>query len=384
MSGRRVCSWICNLMLWAAIVFIITSHASNGLDHLRTGSVTILVIAMIIYYIETFLYSYCSYFLNFASVAKSYEEINKMFKASPSVTMNIVCYHYRQYVKNDGSIATERVDSHKATKRLNYSSWRDISGQFKLDTSGATKDESISYVLLDLSYIIHFADDGTVEDYEESKTSFIRTNKLDTEYEFSETRDISYFQSCFLVQVTDQVPSCFGLGYFILFGLLGFNAPYSTYVDRFCKRQVFTIKKLISTRKDINGSEMESEYASYDPRIIIVNQVIIFPPNQGPQVFALNAVPQQYAHVLQPPPQGLPVFVPQAPVPSQLPEGAASNNQFPQTTQRQLQLDQQQPQPYPGESSPVVSHPLQPRPQESNKQLLSIVPNSQIDPENRV
>jgi len=394
MRCRRVYTWLLFLMLWGSIIFIISSHASGGSEEQRSTANAILIIVMILYYVDTFLYSYCSYFLNFASIAKSYEEMDKMFKAFPSITMNIRCYHYRSYRTRNGSIVTERVDTHKASRNFDYLSWRDISGKFELDTSEATKNEDVSYVLLDLSFTIEFAADGTLGDFEESKATFIRRNRLDDEYEYSEASSISYFQNCFLVQVTDQVPCLFGLGYFILFGILGFNALYSTYLDRFCKRQVFTIKKAISTCENLNAPEMESKYSYHDPRIIIINQVITFPQNQGPQVFALSDMPQQYVAVQQPPPQPLTVSMPapvpvpipvsQIPNPSQLPKDGVPNNQYPQTSQRQLQLDPEQPQPPPGQSPPVISYPPQPPPQESNAQLPSIVPNSQIDPENRV
>jgi len=373
MSCRRVCSWILNIMLWACIAFVIASFVSDGLDHLKGTSIILLVVIGILYYIETFGYSYCSYFLNLASVAKSYEEIDKMFKAYPTITMHIVCYHYRQYRRSDGALVTERVETHRASQEFDYSSWRDISGQFKLDTSGATKDETISYVLLDLSFDIQLASDGTAGDYSDQKAIFIRRNRLDDEYTFSVTHKISYFQNCFLVQVTDQVPSCFGLGYFILFGLLGFNAPYSTYLDRFCKRQVFTIRKAISSRDNLNTAEMKSKYAYYDPRIVVVNQMIIFTQNQAPQMVALSDAPSQYLAVQQPPAQNLFVPISQAPEAPQLPRDGSPSNQPPQTTQ-------QQPRANPGQSASVVPYSPQDPPQGPDAQPPNIVPNSQIDP----
>jgi len=374
---RRVCSWILNLLLWACIAFLIASYSSDELADLESTSIILFIVFLILYYIETFFYSYCSYFLNLASVARSYEEIDKMFKASPSVTMHIVCYHYRTHRRNDGSTVRERVNTHKASEEFDYSSWRDISGEFRLDTSGATKNENVSYVLLDLSLNIQFASDGTAEDYSKRKATFIRRNKLDEYHDFSERHRISYFQNCFLVQVTDKVPYCFGLGYFILFGLLGFNAPYSTYLDYFCKRQVFTIKKAISTRQNLNASEMKSKYAYYDPRIVVVNQMIIFTQHQPPQIFALSHAPQQYIIVQQPPPQTLFVSIPQAVELSQLSGGVPPNNQSFQTTQPLVY--QQQPQFHQGQSSSVVPYSPQ---HPSHAQPPSIVTNSQVHPQN--
>eukprot|EP01022_Parablepharisma_sp_SALTPOND_P013509 TRINITY_DN1812_c0_g1_i2.p2 TRINITY_DN1812_c0_g1~~TRINITY_DN1812_c0_g1_i2.p2 ORF type:complete len:180 (-),score=11.73 TRINITY_DN1812_c0_g1_i2:112-651(-) len=106
-----------------------------------------------------------------------------------------------------------------------------------------------------------------------------------------------------MVQVTDVVPCCFGLGYFIWWSLIGFHLFYVLYVDNFCHEQEFTIKKVVSTRQDLRNEEINRRYEYYNPRMIMKNQTIVFGKAQ-PQFLSLppQGIPQQ-------PPEGV-LFVP--------------------------------------------------------------------------
>jgi len=416
MGCRRIFTWIANLLLWGCIVFLVLSYVLEMPTSLNDLGICLLPIFMIIYYCETFICSYCSYFSRLTTVAKSYEDIDKMFRASPLVTMNISCYHYvtrRRGGRGSGS-TREKAVTHSAVEEFKYISWRDVSGEFKLGILESKKNESAPYVLLDLSLDVQFSNDGTADDYNQKKEDFVARNKYDRYQDFTRENTIADYQNCFLIQVTDEEPCCFGLGFFIFFGILTFNAFYSTYLDCLCKKQQFTIKKVISTRKNLNAPELQSQYAYYDPRMQVGNQMIVFNPSQGPQVFGLNHVPQQYVVVQQPPPQTLFVSIPQTVEVFQLPEGAAPNlppnNQSFQTTQglvyqQPSQFYQGQPQPYPGPSSSVAPYPPQYSPQYPpqyppqqspqypqqypqqyppqglNVQPTNIVPNPQISPQ---
>jgi hypothetical protein len=320
---------------------------------IKNCSIALAAVFAIIYYCETFCCSYCSYFSHLSDAAKSYEDIDKMFKSSPLVTMNVVCYHYRQVHHSHGtgrnrtsSSSTEKVVTHRSSQEFKYSSWRDISGEFKLDTSGAMKDENIAYVLLDLSLDVQFASDGTADDYSRARLDFINRNRYDRYQDYSQINTIPNFHEHFLIQVTDQVPCLFGQGYFIIFGLLTFNAFYSTYVDCFCQRQKFMIKKVVSTRQNLNAPELQNQYAYYDPRMQMANQMVVFAPDQGPQVYGISQpIPQQYANIQQAPSQLLFVAMPQGNEVFQSPEGVPplSNGQLSQTSQRGIYQEQQVP-----------------------------------------
>eukprot|EP00826_Nyctotherus_ovalis_P037761 TRINITY_DN3472_c0_g2_i4.p1 TRINITY_DN3472_c0_g2~~TRINITY_DN3472_c0_g2_i4.p1 ORF type:complete len:393 (+),score=64.68 TRINITY_DN3472_c0_g2_i4:154-1332(+) len=294
MSCRRVFTWIANLLVWGAIVFVVVAYAADMSYMIRHISIVVLVVCATIYYCETFTCSYCVYFFRKTIAAQSYEDIDKMFKAAPLVTLNVACYHYRT-VYSRGISSTGRVVTHLGSEEFRYTSWRDASGEFILGTSKAEHNESVAYVLFDLSLDVQFASDGTAEDYGRAKQSIIERNRFDRFQEYYQQNSIPHFQDSFLIQVTDQPPCCFGLGYFIFFGLLTFNAFYSTYFDCYCHKQEFTIRKVISTRADLNAPDMQSQYAYYDPRMQVANQMVIFVGDQSPQAVGLSQpIAQQY------------------------------------------------------------------------------------------
>ena len=346
MNCRRVFSWIANILFWGAIALTIVAYA-GGFDDMQSLSLILCVIFGIIYYIETFLCSYCSYLCGVTSTSGTYEDIDKMFKASPSIRMNIECYHTKHSGGGGGrgggggggrggnagnagrggkgggrsggstsstnSTRSTRVVTHRASEEFSYKSWRDVSGEFKLDTSSATKDESVAYVLLSLSLEVQFAADGSGEDYNMAKSDFMRRNRFDVSQSFTQTNTIPHFRKDILVQVTDQPPCCVGVGFFMLFGLLTLNAIYSTYLDSCCHRQKFSIKKVVSTRQDLNAPQMQTQYAYYDPRMIIGAQMVVFDPFQAPQMYALNQpAAQQYIEMQMVQPQVLFAPLPQA------------------------------------------------------------------------
>lgn len=402
MSCRRVFSWIANLLIWGAIAFVGISFGMDLASGAKNGSIAILIICAIIYYCEAFICSYCSYFMHLSVAAKSYEDIDKMFKSSPLVTMNITCYHYRRTYRHRSrggrsSSSSERVVTHRSSEEFRYMSWRDISGEFKLDMSGALKDENVAYVLLDLNLAVEFASDGTAEDYSRAKLDFVSRNRYDRYQDYHQGNSLPSFQDCFLIQVTDQQPCCFGLGYFIFFGLLTFNAIYSTYIDCYCHKQKFTVKKVISTRQNLSAPEMQSQYAYYDPRMLIANQMVVFPVNQDPQVMTLSQpIAQQYLNIPAAPSQNLFVAMPQGSEVMQTPEGVQPT--MPpgaQLSQEQLLKGQAQgqasqmqlmPGQYP-QNSGYTTYPPQyaphMMPQQQYAQGPNMIPNPQVYPQNQ-
>jgi len=290
MSCRRVFSWIANILFWGAIALAGYAFSGDATD-IQGVSAFLCVIFGIMYYLETFICSYCSYLSGITTASVTYEDMDKMFKGNPSVRMEIECYHTIHRRKR----GPEKVVTHRASEEFFYKSWRDVSGEFKLDTALGAVDDGASYILLTLSVEVQFAPDGTAEDYNMKKSELIQKNKFDRTQGFKLINTIPDFRESIFVQVSDRPPCCVGVGYFILFGLLTFNAIYSSYLDSCCNKQKFSIKKLISTRQDLNTPQMKSQYAYYDPRMVLGNQMVIFYPSQDPQVHALNQpAAQQY------------------------------------------------------------------------------------------
>eukprot|EP00826_Nyctotherus_ovalis_P051715 TRINITY_DN6477_c0_g1_i8.p2 TRINITY_DN6477_c0_g1~~TRINITY_DN6477_c0_g1_i8.p2 ORF type:complete len:243 (-),score=47.74 TRINITY_DN6477_c0_g1_i8:45-773(-) len=163
--------------------------------------------------------------------------------------------------------------------------------------------------MLELSIDVQFANDGTGEDYARSKLNFITRNRFDRYQSYHQLNQIVDFRDRFFIQVTDNPPCCFGRSYFIFFGLLTFNALYSSYLDCCCHRQAFVIRKVVSTRTDLNSLQMQNQYNYYDPCMVMPNQMVVFAPTQAPQVLSVNqTAAQQYMKTPMVQPQTL--FVP--------------------------------------------------------------------------
>lgn len=54
-----------------------------------------------------------------------------------------------------------------------------------------------------------------------------------------------------MIRITDYKPKMFGPGWFFFHTFLTTVEFYKLYVDRYCKDQKFTIKKLLSTRANL-------------------------------------------------------------------------------------------------------------------------------------
>eukprot|EP01022_Parablepharisma_sp_SALTPOND_P013508 TRINITY_DN1812_c0_g1_i1.p1 TRINITY_DN1812_c0_g1~~TRINITY_DN1812_c0_g1_i1.p1 ORF type:complete len:426 (-),score=15.19 TRINITY_DN1812_c0_g1_i1:112-1266(-) len=311
MSIQRVFDWTLNLLLWGGIAFVTSAYTVPFTSGAQLGGIIGTCLIGLIYYLNAFCSSYIDYFLHQTDVAKIYEEIDKIFKSPPMIVMNIECYHYvtrtvHSRSRKGGSrtrTVRRRVVTHRANQEFTYRSWRDISGIFQLDTSQAAEDENLAYVKLALDKKVSFANDGSGEDFAQARDLFKALNRRDLYQRYWESFNIDGFSNNFMVQVTDVVPCCFGLGYFIWWSLIGFHLFYVLYVDNFCHEQEFTIKKVVSTRQDLRNEEINRRYEYYNPRMIMKNQTIVFGKAQ-PQFLSLppQGIPQQ-------PPEGV-LFVP--------------------------------------------------------------------------
>ena len=106
--------------------------------------------------------------------------MQRMFYTPAEIEMKVQCYHYRdnttRVVDAEGNTTVrtnqDKVNTHSASQKFCYFTWRDISGQFLLDTSDQIYDPRKAFVKLYLDLKIKFAKDGTKEDYEYQVRSF--------------------------------------------------------------------------------------------------------------------------------------------------------------------------------------------------------------------
>lgn len=282
MGCGKVWVWITNILLWVSIVLIIIAFCTDY-TVFKITSIAIVSPVGVAYYCLMFIYSYYYYFPAVMKITRFYDYIDKVFKSSPLITMKISCYHL-VYVHRSRSSSGgwHREITYEQTEPFYYRTWRDVTGQLKLETSISP------YILLDLGSEVQFIADGTINDFKRVKEDFIARNKRDRSYNFNRTDKLPNLHKRILIQVTEESPCLFGRVFFILFGLLSFNAVYSTYLDYYCHRQKITIKKGISTRQDVNIPEIRRLNANLDPVIITASQIVTFDPSKLPQVIELN------------------------------------------------------------------------------------------------
>ena len=171
----------------------------------------------------------------------------------------------------------KKVVTHRETVRFPYISSRDISGAFKLNCE---RDQAMgkSYVKLELNHSIAFADNETQADYQNFKTNFYNRNRgRDQEMSFSENKYIPNFENYIFVCIRNVEPCGINVGLFVLFTIIPVVELYKSYVNSYCIDQTFTIKKVVSTRENLNNNP---KYDSLKPTIDIPSEQYNFEENE--------------------------------------------------------------------------------------------------------
>ena len=275
-TPRVVWNWFVTIQLWLTLILAIAVGS--------TGMVYWLVFAIFCYFISESIASTCCYLLHPTTGGDIYSFMQTMFYTPCHIEMHIQCYHFEtRYIQDrdaQGNIRTrtqeERVNTHSASERFYYISWRDISGRFVLDTGGAMNNEKLAFVKLHLNLGMDFANDGTQMDYERQKDSFKWRNNRDTHMDYTEAKVMEGFIEHNLVRVSDFNPPYFGLAWYILAMCLTVVEFYKMYVDKFCITQEFTVKKIVSSKMDLNNPQNVVQYQQFFPCIVYLGQVKMY------------------------------------------------------------------------------------------------------------
>ena len=339
-SGDHPCCtfmyWFLSVLVWGSIGFFIFGCVAGG-DLITWGGVTFGVM-MLIYFIVEFCSSSCSYLSNQRESADIYEYMKTLFYTPLHKIMHIQCYHYETHHYTDrdsnGNVThrTEqvRVNTHFASEHYYYISWRDVSGKFDLDYSGASANQERPFVKLHLGLNMSPVNDGTIEDFQYQMNSFISRNNWDTHYDFSEHYEMAGYLEHNLIRVSDHKPACFSVGWFVLFTFLTMVEFYKLYMDKFCIVQEFTIVKAVSSRRDLNAPDYISQYSAQIPCIVLYGKVTTY---DGPMILNPGELVKPDYSQQVPPNQGVPGQQPMAqpmaqpmpqPVPQPMPMGGSN------------------------------------------------------------
>ena len=272
----NVFCWIFQILVWLFLILTIIFFVANV-----SVKVTVLVIFIAVYitYISLeFCSMVCKYLCNKTSENGIYQKIGSYYRSYPVFSFYCECYHYelRKHVvrtRHKGKTRTRtvtkrvRVTTHRETYNFPYYSERDVSGLFYLDCDSAYISRK-RYIELDIYEEINFADAISCYDYEVAKDRFWRRNRFrDKYFHFNESRYIPGLERNNLVSITNSEPCCVNFCSYFCCTMITFAEIYKLYYYTLTHRQAYRIRKLVSTRYDLN----QPVYQDFIPQIDLIS-----------------------------------------------------------------------------------------------------------------
>ena len=268
--------WIFQILVWAMLLWLIIAIAAGVKV---VGPVAGLIVCYIGYIIIEFFSSTAKYLCNKTSAGGIYQKMGSYYRSYPVFQFYCECYHYeirkhtvRRKVNGKTRVRTEtrrvRVTTHRETYTFPYYSERDVSGLFYLDCDRALINRRF-YIQLDIFSEINFADPISYMDYENAKDRFWRRNRFrDTHFHFNESRYIPGLVQENLVTLGESGCCCVNFFFYFIFTLLTFAEFYKCFFNCLCISQTYRIRKLVSTRYDLN----QPVYTDFIPQIDLISQ----------------------------------------------------------------------------------------------------------------
>lgn len=269
--SSKKCNWICQIITWVLLIIVIISIIYKGFS-------TDIFIPFFFFAI-----GYITYLgINFSSkeniLLSSIEENRPMFSymeglytAAPVIRMKSVSYHFFNATKKN------KVIAYKDEYEMPYYSYRDVSGVFMLDLKDM-KNNSKAYIQLALKKEINFADGVSYDDYMKRKNEFWTKNRyIDLLMDYKEERIIPGYTDTIFLKIDGQKGSmCMTRMFFWLCTFFTFAEIYKIYFKSKCIFQTYTIRKLISTRFNLNDEEHMKKYKQFMPSLSLCNQMYAY------------------------------------------------------------------------------------------------------------
>lgn len=281
----KIWCWIVTGLYWISIIAMIYSlitskKSENPAEDTSSFAVYYFVGMAMFYFVTESVSSTCCYLLHPSTGGTIYQYMEKLFSTPAHHVFYVKCYHYEtktvQVRDAQGNVnyktEQEKVYTHEASEKFYYTSWRDISGRFVLDTTGAMANTEKAYVQLHLKIDLQYANDGTKNDLERQRRSFYWRNQRDVHQDQHEEDELDGFIEFNLVKVTDFNPKYFGLSWYILSMILTVCEFYKMYVNKFCIEQDFTISKIVSSKDGLQKPEFLVQYQQLLPCIVYMGQ----------------------------------------------------------------------------------------------------------------
>ena len=292
---KTVLDWVglvFQVLVWIFLILsIIGGAGSKGDDEDRKNKVygnkdgdiaiyILFVIIYVIYLIVEFCSTTCSYLMHKSSNEAIYDRMQRIFSTHPEIIFHCECFHYQFRRTQDGRNYKERVTTYREDYSMPYYSSRDVSGLFLLNCDKEVVKNK-SFIQLELWKEINFADNISYMDYEATRSDFYMRNRPRDYYmDYNEKRIIPNFTEYNLVSIGNQDSGLINIGIFVLATLLTCAELYKCFIDKKCVPQRFTVRKIISTRYDLNGPEYNARYQSFMPALDLQNQQYTYQPQE--------------------------------------------------------------------------------------------------------
>ena len=256
--------WLFQICCWGLLIGGIFSEISF----------IIFAIIYIIYIILEFCSKTSRYLCNKSTSQGMCEKMGNYFRTPPIIQFYGECYHYetRHHTRIDsqGNIehyTTEvKVVTYTEGYELPYYSERDVSGLFYLNCEEAYVAKK-HFIKLELLEEINFADAISYSDYEREKSYFCqRISFRDDYFYFSEKRYIPGMDHLILVKLVEKEPCMANYFFFFISTILTIAEIYRIYFNSLCVYQKFKVRKIVSTRYDLN----QQVYQELAPQINLI------------------------------------------------------------------------------------------------------------------
>ena len=280
--------WFFSLLVWCS--FIISIYFIYTKEFIEPDNqklcLTIFGVSYLIYLILEFCSSTAKYLYNKKSGEEMYDKMGSLFRAHPNIIFHCECYHYDtvHYISRDKDghthheTRTEKRITYTEGYSIPYYSSRDVSGLFYLNCDEAIIKQKY-YIKLELKEEINFADEISYMDYNYYKDQFWRRNRFrDVYMDFNEERIIPGLIHHNLVKIGQSDPCIVRFGWFFIFTLLSLSEFYKIYINSFFIYQKYKIRKIISTRYDLNQPEFSFKYSQFVPQLNLINQQYNYEP----------------------------------------------------------------------------------------------------------
>ena len=269
----NIAGWILQTGTWLFLILFLVLH--------KTALLVIFILVYLLYVLIEFCSPTSSYLCNKSSHDGMYEKMREYFHTPPEIRWHLECFHYEYHkhtnVNAGAGVGVERYTSkekvvtHSEDLNMSYYSARDISGMFVLNCDKAFLKRKC-YIKLELKAKIDFADPATARDYQYQKINFYNLNYGSDEYcSIKEERVIPDMEQYNLVKLVNDEPKSINFGLFFLFTMLTFVEFYKIYINSLCVYQKFDIKKIISTRYDLNLDQYVQMYQAFIPSVNLIN-----------------------------------------------------------------------------------------------------------------